>query len=149
MAASAAPATRRHKAAEHPPDLRAAAPVPHPESTPSPEKARNPAPPLHRDSPPFSRAPTPAARPCCCRRDPRSGSAPQQLLAPIPDSESTAPPKAPRRVRASPSQPLSHCWHRAPRPELSCRSEEHTSELQSLRHLVCRLLLEKKTQHTY
>src|ERR1039458_10805740 len=26
------------------------------------------------------------------------------------------------------------------------RSEEHTSELQSLRHLVCRLLLEKK-QH--
>src|ERR1035438_5573013 len=25
------------------------------------------------------------------------------------------------------------------------RSEEHTSELQSLRHLVCRLLLEKKT----
>src|SRR5258705_11894997 len=31
------------------------------------------------------------------------------------------------------------CWRsRAP------RSEEHTSELQSLRHLVCRLLLEKK-----
>src|SRR5205814_4860356 len=29
----------------------------------------------------------------------------------------------------------------APQPE---RSEEHTSELQSLRHLVCRLLLEKK-----
>src|SRR5262245_64392852 len=33
------------------------------------------------------------------------------------------------------------------------RSEEHTSELQSLRHLVCRLLLEKKkhnkTQHSY
>src|SRR5436853_740634 len=29
------------------------------------------------------------------------------------------------------------CWSRS-------RSEEHTSELQSLRHLVCRLLLEKK-----
>src|SRR5258705_4386931 len=28
--------------------------------------------------------------------------------------------------------------------EASSRSEEHTSELQSLRHLVCRLLLEKK-----
>src|SRR5437899_4218849 len=28
------------------------------------------------------------------------------------------------------------------------RSEEHTSELQSLRHLVCRLLLEKKNIHT-
>src|SRR5438045_8597913 len=26
----------------------------------------------------------------------------------------------------------------------AARSEEHTSELQSLRHLVCRLLLEKK-----
>src|SRR5438045_9615198 len=28
--------------------------------------------------------------------------------------------------------------------DLRFRSEEHTSELQSLRHLVCRLLLEKK-----
>src|SRR5947199_5431507 len=31
--------------------------------------------------------------------------------------------------------PRTRAWH---------RSEEHTSELQSLRHLVCRLLLEKK-----
>src|SRR5262245_65002045 len=31
----------------------------------------------------------------------------------------------------------------SPEP-LRIRSEEHTSELQSLRHLVCRLLLEKK-----
>src|ERR1035438_10853434 len=30
----------------------------------------------------------------------------------------------------------------------SVRSEEHTSELQSLRHLVCRLLLEKKKKTT-
>src|SRR5262245_64027236 len=29
------------------------------------------------------------------------------------------------------------------------RSEEHTSELQSLRHLVCRLLLEKKKQQAW
>src|SRR3712207_9314864 len=28
----------------------------------------------------------------------------------------------------------------------SCRSEEHTSELQSRQYLVCRLLLEKKNQ---
>src|SRR5262245_65004946 len=37
---------------------------------------------------------------------------------------------------------------RAPaRPLVSGRrSEEHTSELQSLRHLVCRLLLEKKNK---
>src|SRR5205814_6336322 len=33
----------------------------------------------------------------------------------------------------------------APNP---VRSEEHTSELQSLRHLVCRLLLEKKKKQT-
>src|SRR5205814_5575547 len=29
-------------------------------------------------------------------------------------------------------------------PQMPSRSEEHTSELQSLRHLVCRLQLEKK-----
>src|SRR5437899_9433133 len=34
-------------------------------------------------------------------------------------------------------------WHDIP----SVRSEEHTSELQSLRHLVCRLLLEKKIEN--
>src|SRR5258705_1091768 len=31
--------------------------------------------------------------------------------------------------------------------ESHVRSEEHTSELQSLRHLVCRLLLEKKKEY--
>src|SRR5262245_63438353 len=36
-------------------------------------------------------------------------------------------------------------WSRTPLTRPRClRSEEHTSELQSLRHLVCRLLLEKK-----
>src|SRR3989442_10155590 len=34
------------------------------------------------------------------------------------------------------------------RQDLSLRSEEHTSELQSRPHLVCRLLLEKKTTYT-
>src|SRR2546425_2831609 len=33
---------------------------------------------------------------------------------------------------------------RSPRTRLGGRSEEHTSELQSLAYLVCRLLLEKK-----
>src|SRR5438552_7018484 len=32
-------------------------------------------------------------------------------------------------------------------PELPSRSEEHTSELQSPDHLVCRLLLEKKKKY--
>src|ERR1039458_5760492 len=35
---------------------------------------------------------------------------------------------------------------RALSPHAKDRSEEHTSELQSLRHLVCRLLLEKKIE---
>src|SRR5205814_8729635 len=34
-----------------------------------------------------------------------------------------------------------HCYN-CGKPIASQRSEEHTSELQSLRHLVCRLLLE-------
>src|SRR2546422_2554960 len=34
------------------------------------------------------------------------------------------------------------------RPRVEQRSEEHTSELQSRLHLVCRLLLEKKKQTT-
>src|ERR1039458_3350001 len=50
------------------------------------------------------------------------------------------------------SQYHSLCPRLAPgsarRGELRLRSEEHTSELQSLRHLVCRLLLEKKKTHT-
>src|SRR5437660_4386484 len=33
------------------------------------------------------------------------------------------------------------------REEIRLRSEEHTSELQSRGHLVCRLLLEKKKKH--
>src|SRR5690625_5394741 len=36
-----------------------------------------------------------------------------------------------------------------PPRHLSARSEEHTSELQSRGHLVCRLLLEKKKQTKY
>src|SRR5258708_31502580 len=35
-----------------------------------------------------------------------------------------------------------------PLKRIRCRSEEHTSELQSPDHLVCRLLLEKKKKKT-
>src|ERR1035441_3748832 len=47
--------------------------------------------------------------------------------------ESRRPSATRTAAQAELSRPLPH-W----------RSEEHTSELQSLRHLVCRLLLEKK-----
>src|SRR6266550_8911073 len=49
-----------------------------------------------------------------------------------------------------PSRLACSAWWPRPRPSLSSRrsssrrSEEHTSELQSRLHLVCRLLLEKK-----
>src|SRR5260363_447954 len=42
----------------------------------------------------------------------------------------------------------SHSWCRAIAHSARPRSEEHTSELQSPDHLVCRLLLEKKKNHT-
>src|SRR2546422_6290627 len=57
---------------------------------------------------------------------------------------------------------LTHLTHAAPHAELAAqlpagiapaydglRSEEHTSELQSRLHLVCRLLLEKKKKHRH
>src|SRR3712207_6917802 len=46
-----------------------------------------------------------------------------------------------RSMRTSPSSWASTC---AVSSSLECRSEEHTSELQSRQYLVCRLLLEKK-----
>src|SRR2546429_3760049 len=53
-----------------------------------------------------------------------------------------------RSARENPRHKSVHLRHfssHSPRGSLSfCRSEEHTSELQSRLHLVCRLLLEKK-----
>src|ERR1035438_6935506 len=47
--------------------------------------------------------------------------------------------------RLPPVYPDSQWWGAVRAPaSFDPRSEEHTSELQSLRHLVCRLLLEKK-----
>src|SRR5207253_8500467 len=42
------------------------------------------------------------------------------------------------------SGPFDNWWHNAYGLDVKVRSEEHTSELQSRGHLVCRLLLEKK-----
>src|SRR3712207_7023147 len=51
---------------------------------------------------------------------------------------------------ASKSSASAMCPARMPRRTGLCsvRSEEHTSELQSPQYLVCRLLLEKKTQYS-
>src|SRR2546425_6778099 len=54
----------------------------------------------------------------------------------------------PAALRAAVTEPAGG-RRRAPRPgpRRHPRSEEHTSELQSLAYLVCRLLLEKKKEH--
>src|SRR2546425_4186163 len=49
---------------------------------------------------------------------------------------------------ASPRQPWLRTTRRPDAVSASWRSEEHTSELQSLAYLVCRLLLEKKNTRT-
>src|SRR5258706_4012601 len=57
------------------------------------------------------------------------------------------------RISARSSGPVSrspaarHCWTAPSQPARLKRSEEHTSELQSLTNLVCRLLLEKKNKN--
>src|SRR5687767_15234781 len=54
---------------------------------------------------------------------------------------SSQSPPTEARVHQSPCPP---CQIRSPPASRKVRSEEHTSELQSLAYLVCRLLLEKK-----
>src|SRR3989441_8748695 len=60
----------------------------------------------------------------------------------------------PRAHAGGTEDALSHRIHVAEVVQQPCvgaerrRSEEHTSELQSLAYLVCRLLLEKKKKHT-
>src|SRR5689334_23593850 len=73
------------------------------------------------------------------RRPPRSTLFPYTTLF-----RSCSTPRTRRPTRIRRRNPRSR---RIPTPtprRRSCRSEEHTSELQSQFHLVCRLLLEKK-----
>src|SRR4051794_41192501 len=75
------------------------------------------------------------------RRPPRSTLFPYTTLFRSPTSSRKsfcAATSASTARRASSSRPPAVSWRRG------ARSEEHTSELQSPVHLVCRLLLEKK-----
>src|SRR5438045_4803331 len=57
---------------------------------------------------------------------------------------------APSPKNATPTRGSPRSLNDSAAPVIAGRSEEHTSELQSLRHLVCRLLLEKKKiNHKY
>src|SRR4051794_41255722 len=82
------------------------------------------------------------------RRPPRSTLFPYTTLF-----RSVGPPAAGRPVRVEvrplpdgPALPAPDRGTPLRRPAHRQRSEEHTSELQSPVHLVCRLLLEKKNQ---
>src|SRR5258705_8065945 len=70
------------------------------------------------------------------RRPPRSTLFPYTTLFRSNSRSPTPAPWLPPIARSTPSFMTS--------ASAVSRSEEHTSELQSLRHLVCRLLLEKK-----
>src|SRR5262245_66599406 len=88
------------------------------------------------------------------RRPPRSTLFPYTTLfrsaAPFASPIGTAVVR-PRRAGRTDREPDRHLGLKQI-SRLVPRSEEHTSELQSLRHLVCRLLLEKKKnteRHTF
>src|SRR2546425_3116734 len=73
------------------------------------------------------------------RRPPRSTLFPYTtLFRSHPCARPASRRSSPTASFGSPSSPGGPCRERA------TRSEEHTSELQSLAYLVCRLLLEKK-----
>src|SRR3712207_8733984 len=90
------------------------------------------------------------------RRPPRSTLFPYTTLFRSPVTPSRAPtPVAFVPLRESKRPPTTTCPSEPARTiamtwllvaVLPSRSEEHTSELQSRQYLVCRLLLEKKTQ---
>src|SRR5690349_22601677 len=86
------------------------------------------------------------------RRPPRSTLFPYTTL--FRSRARCASPRCARSPQSHPGDRCARCVARRQRPgardrsfavrSLSRRSEEHTSELQSRRDLVCRLLLEKK-----
>src|SRR2546425_1858397 len=76
------------------------------------------------------------------RRPPRSTLFPYTTLF---RSQTSRPRRGGRRRRTAPPHWASEPRRAAPMlRRCTTRSEEHTSELQSLAYLVCRLLLEKK-----
>src|SRR2546422_8194644 len=85
------------------------------------------------------------------RRPPRSTLFPYTTLfrSPVDENPAASNPSE----RSGTEEPSAHkrsaAWEtRSFRLDPKTRSEEHTSELQSRLHLVCRLLLEKKKKKT-
>src|SRR6266496_6343506 len=95
------------------------------------------------------RGPTARSQGWCPRRSRRSSSRRADRRRP----ESARGRSATRRSPSQAARRSAGPRQRGPVPaepsRQGCRSEEHTSELQSRRDLVCRLLLEKKKKKTY
>src|SRR5689334_24816623 len=94
------------------------------------------------------------------RRPPRSTLFPyttlfrsSEVLAPVSQERLPACISCLCGLRTGRRKPRRPGWHprvhRESKQRLLHRSEEHTSELQSQFHLVCRLLLEKKKKQKY
>src|SRR5204863_8624766 len=79
------------------------------------------------------------------RRPPRSTLFPYTTLFRS-EPRPPTPKRSGSRSRSATSPPRSSCTLRWRSSAPTARSEEHTSELQSRRDLVCRLLLEKKNK---
>src|SRR5687768_17680258 len=78
------------------------------------------------------------------RRPPRSTLFPYTTLF---RSRRRRPVAGSRRAARAPAPRAPMTARRLVAPRRGARSEEHTSELQSRLHLVCRLLLEKKKKN--
>src|SRR5205814_5158757 len=87
---------------------------------------------------------------CCFLSRSRSELSPLSLHDALPIScvAGWPPSRSPCRCCSGWESTSCRCQCRRSRPSKRWRSEEHTSELQSLRHLVCRLLLEKKNSYS-
>src|SRR2546422_6252404 len=79
----------------------------------------------------------------------RSDLPPQRLPLDLPDVDAVRPDRAPLELVEPAQQVRDRGLARAGGAHNRHRSEEHTSELQSRLHLVCRLLLEKKKARSY
>src|SRR2546425_7316134 len=81
------------------------------------------------------------------RRPPRSTLFPYTtLFRSLDDVRLQQAPQLRLEIRADPHRHVVEVDHQRRVGRMGGRSEEHTSELQSLAYLVCRLLLEKKKQ---
>src|SRR5690625_484331 len=128
------------------PRRRASAPLARRPARPTPARVRQPG----RSTPARLRQP---ARPTPARlrqpaRPTRARPRPLATAPRPPRKQLRSPPHAPPALRASAPRPRPPRRTTPVTVRQRARSEEHTSELQSRGHLVCRLLLEKKNGKT-